>query len=86
MTLDSISIRLPGITALSLMMLLLDFTAADVSLGPVPGDFVERIPLEISKEDVEVQFSRSGGAGGQNVNKVNTKAEVRLKLESTLSW
>lgn len=71
--------------------MLLDFAAAaaaatDALLGPAPGDFIQRDPLTISKDDVEVQFSRSGGAGGQNVNKVNTKAEVRLKLENTLSW
>lgn len=35
----------------------------------------------VTKEDVEVKFIRSGGAGGQNVNKVNTKADVRLKIQ-----
>jgi len=34
----------------------------------------------INREDVQVKFIRSGGAGGQNVNKVNTKADVRLDL------
>ncbi|EAL71223.1 hypothetical protein DDB_G0272142 [Dictyostelium discoideum AX4] len=34
----------------------------------------------VPKEKLNLQFSRSSGAGGQNVNKVNTKVEVRFDL------
>jgi ribosome-associated protein len=40
-----------------------------------------RIPLS----EFEWTFARSGGPGGQNVNKVNTKAQLRWKLEATES-
>jgi ribosome-associated protein len=30
--------------------------------------------------EVQYQFARSGGAGGQNVNKVATKAELRFDV------
>lgn len=29
---------------------------------------------------IAIHFARSGGPGGQNVNKVNTKAEVRVRV------
>jgi ribosome-associated protein len=39
---------------------------------------VIRSGLAIPPEALSVQFSRSSGPGGQNVNKVASKAEVRL--------
>ncbi|KAI0315125.1 RF-1 domain-containing protein [Amylostereum chailletii] len=36
----------------------------------------------ILREHVELSFSRSSGPGGQNVNKVNTKASLRCFLSS----
>jgi len=32
----------------------------------------------------EASFSRSGGPGGQNVNKLNTKVTLRLRLSDTM--
>ncbi|PCH42353.1 hypothetical protein WOLCODRAFT_25323 [Wolfiporia cocos MD-104 SS10] len=37
---------------------------------------------EIPRNAVELAFSRSSGPGGQNVNKVNTKATLRCSLNS----
>ena len=38
--------------------------------------------VQLPLDKIEMNFSRSGGAGGQNVNKVNTKVEFRFKLEN----
>jgi ribosome-associated protein len=49
------------------------FGAASLELAP--GVFVPPAALRL-------QFARSGGPGGQNVNKVNTKAELWVHVES----
>jgi protein subunit release factor B len=37
--------------------------------------------MRIPRDRLEVRFARSGGPGGQNVNKVSSKAEVRFRID-----
>mmetsp|Transcript_29126 Transcript_29126/g.34327 ORF Transcript_29126/g.34327 Transcript_29126/m.34327 type:complete len:201 (+) Transcript_29126:81-683(+) len=47
----------------------------------------QHFPLrKLLNTDCIIQYSRSGGAGGQNVNKVSTKAEVRFDLHKAKEW
>lgn len=39
---------------------------------------------EIPREDVDFQYSRSGGPGGQNVNKVSSKVQLRWNARTTI--
>ena len=47
---------------------------AGVELMPV---LTEAVNAEVPEEDLEISFTRSGGKGGQNVNKVETAVRIK---------
>ncbi|CAL1616673.1 unnamed protein product [Knipowitschia caucasica] len=53
--------------------------------GAKGSDPSQENPVHVPVERLTVSYSRSSGAGGQHVNKVNTKAEVRFHVR-TADW
>ena len=56
-----------------------------LSLPPTPpaAEGVELAPgVRVPESALRFQFARSSGPGGQNVNKVNTKAELWVRLDA----
>lgn len=56
---------------------------------PADPHFASRIPVlgkvHIRKEDISEEFIRASGPGGQNVNKVSSKAVMRWNVTETSS-
>jgi len=72
-----------------------NFTETSRKLGwetEIPDQIKERAEWvswfktkKLSKSACEISFSRSSGPGGQNVNKLNTKALIKLDLSDAMS-
>ena len=56
----------------------------------MPLSLLRKFRETFSKNDIKIQdlivsFSRSSGPGGQNVNKLSTKVDMRIPLKS-VNW
>ena len=51
--------------------------------APRQGGLAVRPGLVLPESELEVRASRSGGPGGQNVNKVSTRVELRFDVRSS---
>ncbi|PIP60146.1 aminoacyl-tRNA hydrolase [Candidatus Uhrbacteria bacterium CG22_combo_CG10-13_8_21_14_all_47_17] len=55
-------------------------------MNPFVARETEQTRKQVPESEFEIQFARSSGPGGQNVNKTSTKAQVRWNLEASQSF
>jgi ribosome-associated protein len=56
---------------------------SEATQGELPGDWIELgRGVRIAPSELRYSFSSSSGPGGQAVNKLNTRAELRVALHS----
>ena len=53
-------------------------------IPPPPGGTEVAPGVRVLDADLRIQFSRGSGPGGQNVNKVNTRAEVWVPIDALI--
>jgi ribosome-associated protein len=54
-----------------------------MTTSPASADFIDiNDHVRLPASDVRFEFTRSGGPGGQNVNKVNTRVTLRFDIGS----
>jgi protein subunit release factor B len=56
------------------------------NFSSTPAPWTVPKTVTIPEDRLEVSFVRSSGSGGQNVNKLSTKVELRLDLKARQSW
>ena len=57
-----------------------------IKMQPQVKENYEGDPIDLIAPELQISFARSGGPGGQNVNKVNTKAVLHWNVYQSKFW